>query len=314
MNKVSVLMSIYNENESEIKKSINSILCQSYTNIELIIVIDNQNKIKEYCDLINNNFIDDRLYVVCNEKNIGLALSMNKAFSLSSGYYIARMDADDIAVYDRIEKEVKCLESEKYDFVCTGFEYIDENDQILDGSYIYYTPDELKKSLITTNCIHHPTVLMRRTIFEKVSGYRNFPCSQDYDLWLRMLEQECRFVMINEPLLKYRIRKNSITNRKKFLQAMTLYYISSLFYQRIIDGKDNYSLENYNLFIEKCENKYKNYKKNIKSIQLIQKKLGQNRFKNLFYRFILLFVSNFIRDSYLLKIKIKRCKLNFISK
>lgn len=306
MEKVSILMSIYNENESEIYKSINSILTQSYTNIELVIVIDNPNKTNEYNALINRNFNDDRLRILNNDKNIGLALSMNKAFTHSSGEYIARMDADDIATQDRIEKEVKLLKNENCDFICTGYSYIDENDNKIDGSYIYYNPIQLKKSLVTTNSIHHPTVLMRREVFEKVNGYRDFPCSQDYDLWLRLLENNCKFSMIDEPLLLYRIRENSTTNRKKFMQACTLYYISLLFYERITNGNDSYSIENYNNFIMECNHRYKYHKDNIESIQAIQKKLGRGLVSDIFNRTILLFKSKFIRDSYLIKLKIKK--------
>lgn len=299
-------MSIYNENENQIKESVSSILNQSYKNLELIIIIDNPSNKNEYLKTMKKNFDDNRIKILVNEKNMGLALSMNKAFNYSEGYYIARMDADDIAYQKRIEKEVERLEKGNYDFVCTGYIFIDEKDNQINGTYKYYQPDELKRALITTNCIHHPTVLMKRENFEKVGGYRNFPCSQDYDLWLRLLEQQCQFIMIDEPLLKYRVREDSITSRKKFLQAVTLYYISLLFYQRLTNGHDNYSEENYKIFVEKCNKKYKLYKKNINKIQSIQKKLGTSSFKDIYYRFVLLIKSNFIRDTYLLKIKIKK--------
>ena len=306
MKKVSVLMSIYNENENQIKKSVNSILNQSYKNLELIIIIDNPSNKNEYLKIMKKNFDDNRIKILINEKNIGLALSMNKAFNYSDGYYIARMDADDIAYQKRIENEVESLEKGNYDFVCTGYIFIDEEDNQINGTYKYYQPDELKRALITTNCIHHPTVLMKRENFEKVGGYRNFPCSQDYDLWLRLLEQQCQFIMIDEPLLKYRVREDSTTSRKKFLQAVTLYYISLLFYQRLTNGHDDYSEKNYKMFVDKCNKKYKSYKENINKIQSIQKKLGASRIKDIYYRFILLVKSNFIRDTYLLKIRIKK--------
>ena len=310
MKKVSILMSVFNEKDYQIKESINSILNQTYKNLELIIVIDNPHLESEYLEIIRNNFDDNIIKIIINGKNIGLALSMNKAFSSSNGYYIARMDADDIADQRRIEMEVETLEKENCDFVCTGYTFIDENDNQLERNYRYYQPNELKKTLTVTNCIHHPTVLMKRESFQKVGGYRNFPCSQDYDLWLRLLEQRCRFIMIDEPLLKYRIRSDSTTSKKNYLQAITLYYISNLFYQRIISGHDNYSEENYRTFIIECNKKYKSFKENINKIQSMQKKMGKNHIKDICYRLILFMQSNFIRDTYLLKMRIRQAWSN----
>lgn len=307
MKKVSILMSIYNESEKEILESINSILNQTYQNIELIIVIDNPQKKLTYTKIINNHFNDKKqIKVIYNDQNIGLAMSMNKAFKNSKGFYVARMDADDIAHIERIQKEVYEIETNDYDLICSGYTFIDEENRIISNSYIYYTSDDIKNNLITTNCIHHPTVLMKRDIFQKVGGYRDFPCSQDYDLWLRLLQNGCKFFMIDEPLIKYRIRENSTTNRKRFLQACTLFYINQLFYQRITIGKDVYSKENYHKFINECNIRYKSYKRNIIKIQKIQRKLGQNILKDILIRLVLLIKSNFIRDTYFLKIKIRK--------
>ncbi|NCC70367.1 glycosyltransferase [bacterium] len=307
MEKVSILMSIYNEKENEVRQSLYSLLNQTYRNIEIIIVVDNPTENDKYKKILESFLFENKkIKVLYNELNIGLAMSMNKAFNISQGKYIARMDADDVADANRIEKEVSIIENGKYDFICTGFEYIDENNNQIPGTYIHYTPDTLKRTLITTNCIHHPTVLMKRSLFKKVGGYRNFPCSQDYDLWLRLLESKCNFYMINEPLLKYRIRTDSTTNRNRFLQACTLYYISQLFYQRIKFKNDDYSIENYDIFIKICHEKYRFHRKNIKHIQRIQKKLGFSLFLDVILRCYLFLISKFIRDNYLLKYKVKK--------
>lgn len=307
MKKVSVLMSIYNENKDEVDQSLNSLLQQTYKNIEIIIVIDNPNEKIKYKRILEPYLNENKnIIVLYNDLNLGLAVSMNKAFNVSTGEYLARMDADDISFKVRIEKEVKIIEKYDYDLVCTGYEYIDENENKLPGKYFAYDPKMLSSTLITTNCIHHPTVLMKRIVFENVGGYRDFPCSQDYDLWLRLLENNCKFYMIDEPLLQYRIRDGSTTNRKRFIQACTLFYISKLFYQRIQFKKDNYSKEKYNDFMKMCNKKYKFYKKNIIYFQNIQKKLGRNIFVDICFRVYLLLISNFIRDNYLLKYKIKK--------
>ena len=303
--KVSILMSIYNENESEILKSINSLITQTYCNIEIIIIVDNPLEKGRYEGVLMPYKDNNKIIVYYNEQNIGLARSMNVAFDLCSGEYIARMEADDISVHNRIEKEVTIIKEQQVDFVCTGYKCINEIDREIEGKYIYYSPDSLKRSLITTNCIHHPTILMKKEIFIKSGGYRDFPCSQDYDLWLRLLELDCKFYMIDEVLLLYRIRDDSTTNRRRFEQACTLFYISNLFYQRLTTDTDDYSKEHYDAFIKECDIKYITYKKNIISIQKMQKKIGHGILVTIVTRIRLLIFSDFVRDTYFFKLKLK---------
>ena len=304
--KVSILMSIYNENESEIIKSINSLITQTYCNLEIIIIVDDPPEKVKYEQVLLPYEDNNKIIVYYNEQNIGLARSMNVAFDLCSGEYIARMDADDISVHNRIEKEVNVITEKKADFVCTGYKLINEIDEEIEGKYIHYSPDHLKRSLITTNCIHHPTILMTKELFKKSGGYRDFPCSQDYDLWLRLLELDCNFYMIDEVLLLYRVRGDSTTNRRSFEQACTTFYISTLFYQRLTAGTDDYSKKHYTAFIKECDIKYNTYKKNITNIRKMQKKLGHGVLVTTITRIRLLIISDFIRDTYLLKLKLKR--------
>lgn len=244
--KISVLLSIYNETEHHIRESVESILSQSYENFEVVIVIDNP--LRKDIEDVMASYNDNRIRLSYNEKNIGLAESMNKALLLSEGEYIARMDADDVAMPNRFEVELNVLKSGQYDLVCSHYVYIDENSYLLDQEAVRYTNAQLVKWLPFNNTIHHPTVMMTREAILRVNGYRNFPCSQDYDLWLRMLEAGCRFFIIDESLLKYRIRKNSITESKSFKQIATIRYIKKLYDERK-NGMDSYSLSNYNRYI-----------------------------------------------------------------
>ena len=132
MKKVSIIMSVYNEIETEVELSINSILNQTYLNLEIIIVIDNPNnealikKIKKYSEK------DNRIKCIYNDKNIGLANSLNKGLKISTGDYIARMDADDISYPLRIEKQVEYLEKNKDIFLlgCQAEKIDDKNIKI----------------------------------------------------------------------------------------------------------------------------------------------------------------------------------------
>lgn len=250
--KISVLMSIYNETIEQIKESIDSVMKQTYTDFEFIIVVDNPN----YSEAINllsyYRSIDNRLQYYINESNIGLALSMNVAASKANGMYYARMDADDIAAPDRFEKEVTILNTGNYDFVFCDFSFIDENGNILEKETYIFNDKQISILLPLRNIIHHPTVMFTSNIFNTVGGYRNYICAQDYDLWLRMLKANCRFHMINEKLMKYRIRGNSTTGSKRKKQKNTLRYIKKLYKNR--PSMSGYCYDDYLQFLEEHEN------------------------------------------------------------
>lgn len=265
--KISVLMSVYNEDEDEIQQAVESIINQTYNNLEIIIVNDNPEDISKKRILDKIKRMDERIIIVDNEKNIGLAMSMNKAFTISTGNIIARMDSDDISFTDRFEKELTEI-SNGNDLVCTRFEFIDEENNVLQKESNYYSYKSFSKLLPYSNIIHHPTVMFTRRIFEKVNGYRNFPCSQDYDLWLRMMENGATFKMIDDKLLKYRVRSNSISNSNTMKQILTLNYIRKLYNKRKYYHKDNFNEEDYNNYLKsnglgnkKIESNYYKYKK-----------------------------------------------------
>lgn len=299
--KISVLMSIYNETESEIRESIESIINQTYKNIEVIIVVDNPRRTD--INAILESIADDRIFVRYNKTNIGLAESMNKALTVASGDIIARMDADDIATLDRFEKEFAILLSGNYDLVCSNYYYIDENSKVLERECTKYNNDQLISYLPYSNTLHHPTVMILKSSITKVNGYRNFPCSQDYDLWLRMMEAGCKFYIMPDKLLYYRIRANSVTESKSFKQIATIRYIKQLYRQRKSKGSDMFSIFNYNSYIDslklndkkyliKCE-KFKKEKDNIAIIRRSNKILAMFKMLNLFIR------SDFYRKVYM---------------
>ena len=109
---VSVILSAYNEEECWFREAVESILNQSYENFELILILDNPNNtllegiINEYANK------DNRIVYIKNEKNLGLVKSLNKGLEYARGKYIARMDADDISLSDRFEKQIRCFKED----------------------------------------------------------------------------------------------------------------------------------------------------------------------------------------------------------
>lgn len=247
---ISVLMSVYNETESQIRESVESMLHQTFSDFELIIICDNPQRtdVKPVLD----SYKDSRIVFYQNPKNIALAMSMNKAAELAKADIFARMDSDDVAELNRFEVELPFIQSGEYDFVCSKYFAIDMNSNPIE----YRTDIENRETDINAevpinpNVIHHPTVMFTRSIFEKTGGYRDFPCAQDADLWLRMSEAGCRFYMVDHNLLKYRLNPKGVTISKRFRSILTLNYIYSLSLMRIEKGCDSFSKEDYQNYMK----------------------------------------------------------------
>lgn len=224
--KVSILLSVFNEKLPWVKSSVESILKQSYKHYEFIIILDNPENIEtwEYiCEVAEKN---SKVRCVKNDMNIGLVKSMNKGIEIARGQYIARMDADDIASENRILKQVEFLEQNQ-EVMLVGCDVSKINE---DGSIISYRSRIVNGSKLINrlikyrNLFYHPTFMFRRKAIDIVGGYREIPYAEDYDLICRLASGGHCLANLEEPLLQYRIRKNSITNTHRLKQkAMTLY-------------------------------------------------------------------------------------------
>lgn len=314
MPKISVLMSVYNETAVQIEEAVQSILDQTFSDFELLIVNDapsnpNMSNLLATVQTLSK----DRIKIYNNETNIGLALSMNRAAELSTGKYIARMDADDISLPERFQKEVQLLDSGKYDFVFTNYVTINDNGEFITKTPLSpnYNDDVISDRICEENIIHHPTVMMKRDVFEKAGRYRNFPCAQDYDLWLRLVSVGCRFHMINEVLFHYRVRRTSITSKKRLQQKLTMDYARKLYIERLKTGTDSYKYEGYIEYVQKNIKKHKNAEQQLDTNRLKLQKAYQYKRKGNLIGFFVCRVSVFLgssvyRASYLDKVRNKR--------
>ncbi len=206
---ISVIMSVYN-GELYLAEAIESILHQTFKNFELIIIddgsIDNSRE-------IISSFCDKRIKVIENERNIGLAASLNKGASIAGGKYLARMDADDISLPDRFQKQKIFLDQHPdVGVLGTNAQRIDEQGNIIKYLYkIYDTTSVIKWSFLFGNPMLHPTILMRKDCFLQVGGYSSDVLySQDYNLWVKMMEIT-NFRNLSEILLLYRVHLSNIS-------------------------------------------------------------------------------------------------------
>ncbi|MGX1262645.1 glycosyltransferase involved in cell wall biosynthesis [Rossellomorea marisflavi] len=246
---VSVLMSTFNEMESEVQSAINSILQQTYGNLEFIIVLDapDNKHLREL--LVKFSEEDYRVKLIINEKNIGLPLSLNKALAVARGNYIARMDADDVSFLDRLEKQVSYLEEYNLDLVATNRVDVNESGMKYQKGSLP-SNHSIEKILPLANFITHPSVLMKSSVIKSVGGYRDFLSSQDYDLWLRILSSNYKIGTLDEPLLYYKIRENGISQKNRYKQYLLSKYQRYLYKERKKTGKDSYNKENLHAFLE----------------------------------------------------------------
>ena len=319
---ISVLMSVYNEESRDICKSIDSILQQTEKNFELIIVNDNPKR-EEYRALLSEwESKDGRIKILNNAENIGLAASMNKALSYATGSIIARMDADDYSVPTRFEKELRALHESGCDVVFSNYILIDENDAFLDQgkpACLYEEGQDMTEMIVFSGIVHHPTVMMKKEAIQRVNGYRLFPCSQDQDLWIRMLEAGSTFTYLNEVLLHYRVRQNSITQKRGYQQFVTIQYILHLFKERMEqNGTDSFTEEAYRQYIaEQCSNEKEMNRYDIAvrnlSDALKDKEAGQS-YNRIVKRIKAFCVSKTMRDAYLFRVLNKKKMMTYLKK
>lgn len=233
---VSVIMSTYNEPEIFLKKSIESILNQTYSNIEFIIVCDNpeNSDIIKILNIYKNT--DKRINIIINETNIGLVKSLNKALIKAQGTFIARMDADDIAQSERINKQLNYIKTNNFDMIGSAILCIDKNEnEIRKINNMPKNFNKFKKYIIINNCIAHPTWFGRIEVFKKNKGYRNIPYAEDYDFVLRAIEKGFKLGNINQVLLKYRIREDSISNKNGLKQFLISEYLVKMYKNKSLD-------------------------------------------------------------------------------
>lgn len=209
---ISVVMPAYNA-ERYIALAIESILDQSFKSFELIIVDDASND-KTYSIAKKYEKLDSRISLVRNKTNLKIAGTLNKGIGLAKSDIIARMDADDFSLKDRLQLQYDYLL--KYPRVAIVGGYMVMVDERGVGNSIRKYPDEsdkLKKVMFRYSPFAHPTVMYRKHVIQEFGGYALgvFPC-EDIDLWFKV-GTKYEFGCIDKPLLKYTLYSNSSSHK-----------------------------------------------------------------------------------------------------
>ncbi|MDA8696218.1 glycosyltransferase [Gammaproteobacteria bacterium] len=203
--KVSVIMPLYNSIKY-VKESINSVLNQTYKDLELIIINDNSSDGVE--KILNLYQCNSRVTILNNDENIGVAMSRNIGLDLAKGEIIAFCDSDDVWDINKLQRQITYLKNTSKKVVCSSAEEILE-----DGSFngkVRSIPNNISKKtfkyrnyVILSSSIHNRSDIRFRSVFH-----------EDYDYWWNLCANGFVFEGVQEPLLKYRMREGSITSKK----------------------------------------------------------------------------------------------------
>ena len=219
---VSVIMPYYNKKDYFLE-SINSVLNQTYVNLEILIVYDDQNR--NDLEYIKNCIKNDlRVQIIFNDKNKGVSYSRNKAISLARGEYIAFLDCDDYWENNKIEVQLNFMLTHGYDFSHTTYQIINYNEKII--GRVKARKILKHKELLKSCDIGLSSVILKR----KLLGDMKFPdlkTKEDFVLWLNLAKKLVNLVGLDKPLMFWRQTHNSLSSSilQKLKDAFKVYHL-----------------------------------------------------------------------------------------
>lgn len=236
---VSIVLPVYNA-EEYLEECLNSILEQTYKEFELIVI--NDGSTDKSMEIINNRK-DQRIKVIENDHNF--IDSLNLGMKAAKGEFIARMDADDIMLPNRLETQLNFMSTHPQIDICGSWA-----ESFHAKKYIMKMPTDHKKivsGLLLNNTLIHPTIMIRKSSVGKYSGYpdlykQEYIYAEDYKLWTEMSAAGYQFANIPEVLLKYRLSEKQVTcmKRKEMLQVSLQIRLEYTEYiVKVISNKEN---------------------------------------------------------------------------
>ncbi|MGF1673846.1 MAG: glycosyltransferase [Rivularia sp. (in: cyanobacteria)] len=216
---ISVIVPVFN-GERTIEETIKSILNQTFSNIEIIIINDGST---DTTLEIVENILDSRIKIF-SYPNGGLSASRNRGISQAKGEYISFIDADDLWTPDKLELQWQALQLNPQAAVAYSWtDYIDESSKFIkSGRRIKVNGDAFSQLLITNFLENGSNPLIRQNALEKVGGFdESLAAAEDKDMWLR-LAANYEFVCVEKPQILYRISTTSMSTNLKRQEAASL--------------------------------------------------------------------------------------------
>ncbi len=245
--RISVVMAVYNA-ERYLEEAITSIRSQTYDDFEFIIVDDGSTD--QSTAILNSFAARDRRITVHRQPNLGLITSLNKACSLARGVFVARMDADDISLPRRFEKQVRYLERQKgIGVLGTWIQDIGAAGQ---PGPIWPLPTSaatIPWFLMFGNCLAHPSVMMRRQLIQSLTYRADAVHIEDYDLWIRA-SSVTGVANIPEVLLKYRVLNQSVSSSHLQIQEKQAAQLQFSLRQQVLGTNEGVELVTRDLLLK----------------------------------------------------------------
>ena len=223
---VSVIITAYNEGAC-IEKSLQSVVNQSYRNIEILVFTDGCTDntvgvVKKLSDL------DSRIILLESKENVGKGKGRNTAMENAKGDLLAIFDADDYMHPTRIEKQVKFFqENPEISILGTQLNYIDKNSGKKNITHFPTTHSEIWKAPFRSIPLANPSAMIRKKVFEAVRFKEELLFAQDYDLWFQSHNQGFRFANLEEVLVDYSSVSTSKWKSTKFQLRVKFYWLKN---------------------------------------------------------------------------------------
>jgi len=236
--RVSVILPVYN-GEKHLAKAIESVLLQSFTDFELLILNDGSTDMTQ--DIIDSYSYDSRVRPI-QHSNMGLIKTLNKGLGLANGQFVARMDADDICHAERLKVQYsKFLGDPNLSVLGSAISLIDEHDEFL-RNIDYPKSSNIDSFIRKGSPVAHPAVMMKLKDIRDIGGYRDaFDSAEDYDLWYRLHDAGYKIDNCSEVLLNYRQTMSGISFSQSNKQAVITRIVQMAHDMRVLAGQDSFN-------------------------------------------------------------------------
>jgi len=242
--KISLIMSVYN-GEDYLAEAIESVINQTFTDWELIVINDCSNDSTSKI-LSRYESLDTRVKVHTNEVNLRLPSSLNKALSLAKGKYIARMDADDICLPERLQKQYDYMENNP-DVSLSSCRFMTLKNGVISsggcggkGDF-----DSIKALLLVTNPILHPGIIAKAEVIKELGYDKNFTCTEDMELWTRFVLSGQKVEILSDYLMIYRLHDKQITETTLEKQKGEVLAVQKQYFAKLLEPMNEVKEEFY---------------------------------------------------------------------
>ncbi len=210
---VSIIIPVYNSAEF-LQQAIESILNQSYKNLEIIFVYDESKDLS--LDILNKYSKEDNRILIKYGDGKGLIEALNLGIAHSTGEFLARMDADDLSCPNRIKTQVEALNSTKADICGGNYFIVDQFGNYVDACIVPTNESSIRVALSNSVPFAHGSVVIRKKFLEdnKIKyGNSGYQYAEDYALWLEMYKKGGKFINVSEWIFSYRDVQNSLSKK-----------------------------------------------------------------------------------------------------